>query len=370
MRVPGGRKTWIIAAVLTVVAVWIASGALFRDDPEPRTPAEREPALTLVAVRQSQAQPVERILVLQGDLQPEQVVVVRAETGGQVEQWHVPLGAAVEPGDLMAQLDPGERRSQLRQARARLNVTEQQLSATRQLVKEGFESKIRLETVRAEMEAAQAELAVIQEEIGRTRIRAPIAGRLDQRIAEQGDFVATGAEVARIINNNPLRAIVQVPQHSIGRLEVGQPARIAVHRHGRVEGRVAFVSTFADPGTRTFRIEVEVPNPDQRLPAGTSAEVEIPTEQVPAHRVSPAIIGLDDEGRVGVKTVGEDGRVQFHAVVVVRAEREGVWVAGLPERARIITVGQGFVRAGEQVAVRPEEALDGDGRAAAVETAQ
>jgi membrane fusion protein, multidrug efflux system len=362
MHVPGGKKAWMIIGVVALVAVWIASGALLRDGDRIDAPAETAERRTTVAVRQLEAQPVERVLVLHGDLQPEQVVVVRAETGGQVEQWHVLLGAAVEPGDLLAQLELGERRSRLRQAQARFNVAQQQFGATRQLVEEGYEPEIQLETTRAEMESAQADLSAIEEEINRTRIRAPIPGRVDQRLAERGDYVAAGGEVARIVNNNPLRATGQVPQHSIGRVEVGQPARVSVLQHGLVEGRVTFVSTLADPATRTFRIEVEVPNPDQKLAAGTSVEVEIPTEKVLAHLVSPAIIGLDDEGRVGVKTVDEDDRVRFHAIEVVRAERKGVWVAGLPARARIITVGQGFVREGEKVMAQPEDMLGINGQ--------
>ncbi|SDB53788.1 membrane fusion protein, multidrug efflux system [Desulfonatronum thiosulfatophilum] len=354
-KVLGGPKTWVIIGILALVIIWIASGVLLRDDEtkEEVRPAERR---TIVAVRQMQAQPVERLLVLHGDLQPEQVVMVRAETGGRIENWHVQLGAAVEAGDLLAQLELSERRAQLRQAQARLNVTERQLQATRQLVEDGFEAEIQLETAMAEMEAAQADLTAIEEEISRTRIEAPIAGSVDQRIAERGDFVSTGDEVARIVNNHPLRAMVQVPQHSIGRVRVGLPARVNVLRHGMVEGEVTFVSTLADPATRTFRIEVEVPNPGRDLPAGTSAEVEIPTEEVLAHQVSPAVIGLDDDGRIGVMTVDAEDRVQFHVIEVVRAGREGVWVTGLPDRARIITVGQGFVRAGEEVIARSEEA--------------
>lgn len=359
MHAPGGKRTrltiGVLVGVLVLVVAWIGSGVILREEraDEPETePVERR---TTVAVRLSEAQPVERLLVLQGDLQPEQVVRVRAQTNGEIEAWHVPLGAVVEPGDELARLDLDERLSQRRQAQARLNVAEHQLRATRQLVEEGYEPEIRLESAQAELEAAQADLTAIEEEINRTRIRSPIPGRVDQRIALQGDFVSIGGEVARIVNNDPLRAIVQVPQHSIDRVEVGLQARVNIFGHGLVEGRVTFVSSLADPATRTFRVEVKVPNPDQRLPAGTSAEVVIPTETVPAHKVSPAIIGLDDEGRVGVKTVDGENRVQFHVIAFVRAERDGVWVGGLPEQARIITVGHGFVRPGEVVIPEPEE---------------
>ncbi|RFA27944.1 efflux transporter periplasmic adaptor subunit [Alkalilimnicola ehrlichii] len=358
MRVPGGTRIWLIVGVLALVVIWIASGVLLRDGEPEAAAGPPEDQRTAVAVRVSQAEPVERLLVLQGDLRPEQVVLVRAETGGQVLAWQVPRGAAVSSGDLLAELELGERESQLRQAQAQVNVAEHQLRATRQLVEDGYEPEIQLDSALAELEAAQAQLAAIEEDIDRTRIRAPIPGRVNERIAERGDFVAAGGEVAQIVNNDPLRATVQVPQHSIDQVEVGQSARVNILRFGVVEGEVTFVSTFADPATRTFVVEVEIPNQDQILPAGTSAEVEIPTQAVPAHLVSPAIIGLDDEGRVGVKTVDDRGRVVFHPIEVVRAERQGLWVAGLPEEARIITVGQGFVRAGEDVIARAEEVLE------------
>ncbi|MFU8816286.1 MAG: efflux RND transporter periplasmic adaptor subunit [Pseudomonadales bacterium] len=353
------RKLWLIAGILALVALWIASGVVLRDDaPDPRI-RQAPDGHFAVAVRMSRAQPVERVLVLQGDLQPDQVVLVRAETPGQVETWHVPRGGAVEREQLLAELELGERRSTLRQAQARLNVAEQQLRITQQLAEEGYEPDIQLQVRRAELQAAEADVDAIQQDIRRTRIRAPIPGRVDRRIADVGDYVAAGGEVAQIVNNDPLRATVQVPQQAIGRVALGQAARVTAVPHGQVAGEVTYVSTLADPATRTFRVEVEVPNPQRRLPAGTSVEVEIPTEEVLAHRVSPAILGLDDQGRVGVKTVDDSGRVAFYEIEPVRAEREGIWVAGLPERARIITVGQGFVTTGEQVLAHDERVLQG-----------
>ncbi len=350
-------KFWIIIGVLGLVALWLIVGTAFRDEEPTQATVEEEAGPTRVAVRQSKAQAVDRLLVLQGDLQPDQIVVLRAETGGQVLRWHVPRGAAVDAGELLVELEQGEREARLRQAEARLSAARQQLEATRKMVAEGYEPALQEELRQAEFEAAQAELAAIERELEHTRIRAPVAGRVDRRVVEQGDYVAPGGEVANIVDNDPLLATVQVPQHQIGRVSVGQPARVEVLRHGSAEGRVSFVSNLADPATRTFRVEVEVPNPESGLPAGTSAQVEIRTEMVPAHKVSPAILSLDDDGRVGVKTVTDDGRVDFHIIEPVRAERDGIWVAGLPERTHIITVGQGFVSAGEQVDPREEMAV-------------
>ncbi|MDZ7748441.1 MAG: hypothetical protein U5K43_06015 [Halofilum sp. (in: g-proteobacteria)] len=111
---------------------------------------------------------------------------------------------------------------------------------------------------------------------------------------------------------------------------------------------VVRVAPRAEEASRTFRVEVEVPNPDG-VPANTSAEIEIPVGEVRAHRLSPALLTLDGDGRLGVKTVGDDGRVAFVAVEIVRSDPQGVWVTGLPDEARVITVGGGFVTPGDDV---------------------
>jgi membrane fusion protein, multidrug efflux system len=142
-------------------------------------------------------------------------------------------------------------------------------------------------------------------DIERTRIRAPIAGILNQREAEVGDYVSVGAPVAEIIENDPLKAIAQVPQHSIYRVRPGDPARVEFNDAEIREGTIRHVSSRADTATRTFRIEIEVDNPGRDLPSGISVRVRIPVEKIMAHRISPALVTLDSEGRLGIKTVND-----------------------------------------------------------------
>ncbi|MDX1541801.1 MAG: hypothetical protein R3349_10410, partial [Geminicoccaceae bacterium] len=128
----------------------------------------------------------------------------------------------------------------------------------------------------------------------------------------------------------------------------------------RVDGRIRYIASQAEPTTRTFRIELEVPNPKGRLPAGVSAELSIATDEVPAHPVPASLLALDDDGRLGIKSVTGDDRVRFHEAEIVRADGDRLWLAGLPEELRLITVGQGFVRDGDPV--RPVD--DGSGETA------
>ncbi len=347
------RRPLIVLGVVILVVAWIASGMLMRDPLGP--PGTKGVGPMHVAVALSRAEPVERLLVLQGRVEPDQRVVVRAETAGQVDQWAVERGAVVAENDLLARLRMDDRGARLAQVVARVRGAESEYEATRRLFDEGHASRTALEARTAELEAARAEREAVELDIRNTRIVAPVAGVMNQRLAERGEFVGRGDPVAEIIDNDPLLAVVWVPQHQIGRVRTGQEAHVRFLDGRRAEGRVRFVSAVAEAGTQTFRTEIEVPNPDEGFPSGISAGVEIVTEVVPAHRLSPAVISLDDTGRVGVKAVEEDDRVAFHPVEVIRTERDGLWVTGLPPSLRVITVGQGFVTAGEKVVPRIED---------------
>ncbi|WP_024328085.1 efflux RND transporter periplasmic adaptor subunit [Thioalkalivibrio sp. AKL19] len=350
-RLRGQARLLVALGVVVLVVAWIASGMFGREADEPREAAEPRPMT--VAVTELEAEPVERLLVLQGRVEPDLRVMVRAETAGQVAEWTVARGATVAAEDLLAQLRMDDREARRRQAIARLRGAESEYEAAQRLHDQGHVSRTQLEAREAEREAARAELQAIELDIRNTRITAPVAGVVNQRLADRGEFVGRGDPVAEVVDNDPLLAVVHVAQHQIGRVETGQRARIRFLDGRRAEGEVRFVARVAEPGTQTFRVEIAVPNPEAALPSGISAGVEIPTATVLAHKLSPAWMGLDDEGRVGAKTVDDDDRVVFHGVEVIRAAADGVWVTGLPEHVRVITIGQGFVTAGERVQTQP-----------------
>jgi membrane fusion protein, multidrug efflux system len=347
------RSTLFILAVTALLAAWVASGVLTR---EPAAiEARDEPALLTVAVRHSRSSPVERLLTLQGEVLPDQQVTVRAETEGRLVETPVPLGEPVEAGTVIARIGIDDRQARLRRAEAAVRERETDHRGVAQLAREGFQAQLRVDTALAELEAARADLETIRLDIERTQLRAPIAGIVNRREAEVGDYVSVGSPVAEILENDPLKAIVEVPQHRIHQVRRGDAARVEFADGQVHEGILRHVSARADTATRTFRVEIEVPNPERTLPSGTSVQVRIPVEEVMAHRISPALVTLDPEGRLGIKTVDAANRVAFHEIDPMRADAAGLWVAGLPEEIRIITVGQGFANIGELVRVVAEE---------------
>lgn len=348
------RSSLTIAAVALLLAAWILSGVFSREPPRLEERAAAAPMT--VAVVASEAQTVERLLTLQGEVEADQRVTVRAETAGRIESLPVSLGQRVSAGEVIAQISLDDREARLRRAEAAVQGRESDYRAAQQLAREGFQAQLRVETALAELEAARAEREAMHLDLENTRVRAPIAGVINHRYAEVGDFLSRADPVAEVLENHPLRAVVQVPQHSVHRVRVGGVARVSFVDGDERDGEVSYISARADTATRTFRVEIRVPNADRALPSGVSVQVRIPVQQVLAHRISPALVALDDRGRLGVKTVDGDDRVAFHEIDVMRADADGIWVTGLPERARLITIGQGFVNAGEPVRVVDEGA--------------
>ena len=114
-------------------------------------------------------------------------------------------------------------------------------------------------------------------------------------------------------------------------------------------GIIRFISPVADPRTRTYRVELEIDNSDYRIRDGITAEIDFPLGKTRAHLVSPSVLTLNDAGVVGVRTVDESDTVRFKPVDILADETKGVWVGGLPERVRLIVVGQEFVVEGERI---------------------
>ncbi|MBS0001476.1 MAG: efflux RND transporter periplasmic adaptor subunit [Thioalkalivibrio sp.] len=348
------RSTLLIAGVALLLVLWIASGVVGREPPV--IEARQESPVPTVAVRVSKAEPIRRLVTLQGEVLPDQQVTVRAETEGGLVETPVPLGESVVAGTVIARIAMDDRKARLRRAEAAVQGREADFRAAEELAEKGYQAQLQVDSARAELEAARAELESVRLDIEHTRVKAPIAGVLNHRSAEVGDYLSVGAAVAQIVENNPLKAVVQVPQHSIHRIQPGQMANLEFGNGLVREGTIRHVSARADTQTRTFRVEIEVPNPERILPSGISVQVRIPVEEVMAHRISPALVTLDPDGRLGIKILENADRVAFHPIDPVRADSDGLWVDELPETVRIITVGQGFVNEGDRVQSRPEDA--------------
>ena len=376
----------------------VAGGDAAADEAAAEAPAEGEVALAepvgiSVVATHSTAQEIENAVVLRGRTEAARQVVVASETSGLVVSEPLRKGAIVAEGDLLCELDPGTRAADLQEAEARLaeaqgrvpeaeagvaeaesrvREAEINVNAARQLSEGGFASETRLVSAEASYEAAvaglsraragvisaqagidaaEASVASAAADIDRLRIRAPFDGLLETDTAELGALMQPGAACATIIQLDPIKLVGFVPEAELDLIETGARAGARLTSGQEVAGTVSFLSRSGDETTRTFRLEITVPNPDLAIRDGQTADILVEAEGQSAHLVPQSALTLDDDGTLGLRTVAEDGTARFAPVTLLRDTPRGVFVGGLPETVDIILVGQEYVIDG--VPVRP-----------------
>jgi len=340
------------------IGFWMSSGTVViggKGESENSTPppaARQEQvgdAPFRVKVQKFDALDRQAVLEVRGRTEAEAKVAVRAETADMVVDLPAREGSYVQAGDVLCVLKKGTRQASILEAKALLAQATLDHEAATKLVTKGFTAETRVAGLKAALDAAKARLEEAELELDRTVVRAPIDGVIQSPMADVGSRLKTGDVCATIVNTDPMIAIGQVSEVNIGQLSLGMPARVQLIDGKVLEGKVRYISPAADPDTRTFRIEVELPNAKGEARDGTTALTLLPLPTEKAHKITPAILTLDDAGRVGVRTVDPNNRAAFMAVKVLGGETDGVWVSGLPDTVNVIVVGQDYVSDGELV---------------------
>jgi multidrug efflux system membrane fusion protein len=200
-------------------------------------------------------------------------------------------------------------------------------------------------------------LAGAEKELERLEIKASFAGLLESDTAELGSLLQPGGLCATVIQLDPIKLVGYAPEAQVGRIEVGALAGARLSDGRELRGRVTFLSRRADDTTRTFRLEIEVPNADLSVRDGQTAELLIASDGAKAHLLPQSTLTLNDDGVLGVRLVGDGNLTVFAPVQLLRDTVQGVWITGLPDAADVITVGQEYVVEGVEVAPSFQEPM-------------
>ena len=163
-----------------------------------------------------------------------------------------------------------------------------------------------------------------------------------------------GELCATIIQLDPIKLVGYVPEAEVNKVALGAKAQARMVSGDNVIGEVTFLSRSADPETRTFRVEITVPNGDLKIRDGQTAEILIASDGTQAHLLPASAMTLDDTGALGVRVVNED-RAGFAPISILRDTPDGIWVSGLREAEDIIIVGQEYVIDGVRIDVTYRE---------------
>ena len=374
----------------------------------PEQPANAAPRVSAVAVANAQ---IRQSIRASGISEPKTIFTISAEIGGTITKVPVREGSAVEKGDVLVVMDTGTLPSRIAAAKAEiaaaeaalttaktlaggtyeeeraaamanLEVATQRLEIGKKLVAKNFSAPVDLAQLKANFETARMTLAridleknyraqldisqnearfagaksslvVLENQLAKSLIKAPISGWLETVNVDEGEQMTAGAVAATILNMDELSIIVAVPQTNIAQVDIGKPVSIDVAGIGRRMGKVSRIASISTSTTRTFDVEITVPNPDRMLRAGMTVEADIDVGYQPAFGMSPAHLSVASDGSLTAK-IDEAGVVRVKPVELVRSGVEQVFVSGLANGDRLLTFGQAFVEAGDPVRVLME----------------
>jgi len=381
-------------AAAVLIVFFTACGRRAAEAPEP---------VATVQVREAARMERAEVVRVGGNVEAYESSEVGFQLAGRIRRVLVEEGQVVSQGQLLAELDPadyrlgaeiaegeaaaaramadkaraGARRQELEQARAAYEQAEDEYrrmkilferkslapndfkkiethwQVAKQRYEEALEGARREDREAAEAKARQAEANVRlnRKRVEDTQLRAPIAGVVARRLADTGEMIAAGMPVVALMKLHPARVRVGVPEAEIGKVRIGQRARVRVPSLGGREfpAKVELVGFAAEPQSRTFPVRLLAPNPALELRAGMIAEAEIDTDARVAVRTVPAeAVWRDPQGLTHVFVYSpQSGRVHARRVRTGRGAGLEVEIAeGLNDGDLVVVGGQHKVKDG------------------------
>src|SRR5215831_11901190 len=290
-----------------------------------------------------------------GIVQANATVDVAFQVPGKVVTIGPDEGQSVHAGQPIASVDPTEYRLAVEQAAAQSDRAAHDRDRNQPLLASGGIAPAEMEhlEIGARQSAAAADLA--KKHLSDTKLEAPISGVVSRRAVEVGATVAAGQAVYTIVALDPVRVRVGVPEADVGHVTEGAAATVRIPAlDTSFAGRVSLIGVAADPATRSYTVEISVPNPARKLRAGMVAEATIKTRESTSAMMVPAPAVLHDGGVNGTTIVyvldHDAARVHARRVTTGAAHGDSLEItSGVAAGDRIVVAGQQRLREGARV---------------------
>lgn len=388
------NKTWLILFPLLLFAGligWQVTDRLQETDVAKKKAASRPIPVEVADIRIGD---IELRRAFSGTLQAYTEFVVAPKVSGRIERIEVDLADIVTRGQVVAQLDNDEYEQAVRQAEADLavaranlaeaesllKIAERELQRIERLRQKGVSSESQrdtakadelakaahVEVTRAQVIRAQAELETARIRLGYARVSADWGSGSEQRVVaeryvDEGETVSANAQLLRIVELDPMKAVFFVTERDYARLQPGQRASLTTDAYPgeTFDAGIVRISPVFRENTRQARVELKVDNPDLRLKPGLFVRVEVVLERAESVAIVPEQALAKREGQDGVFVVDAEGsQVNWRPVTLGIRHAQQVGIAGEGLRGRVVVLGQQLLDDGSAVAIADDAKAD------------
>ncbi len=345
------RLRWLGLGVVFLVVLVALGGCR---GSESRAEAEKEPntvKVIKVDVAEVVPGPIRDVLVLPGETEAWQDVLVAADKDGRVEWIGPKEGDVVKKGQLLARIDVSALKTIITRSEASAELTKDLYERRKTLFDRGIVHKEALERARTDKALAESDLVKAKVEYDRGFPHSPISGMVNYLHVDEGEFVNRGQAMVDLVNVDKIKIHVNVPELDVRYLKKGQEVMVGIDAFPdrRMRGKVDFVSFKADPATKTFRVRVLIENPNHDIRPGMIARVIFLRRMIP-DALSAPLFAILDKGGERLLFVEKDGIAHARTVSIGVIEGDRVQITdGLRPGDRLIVTGQRDVEEGMKV---------------------
>lgn len=320
--------------------------------------------LPLVTTLTAKAEKFDHFLELQGDVKTKQNVLIYPEMGGTLQRVHVKEGQRVSKGQLLASIDDGGMSSQVSQLKTQAELAKTTYERQKRLWEQKIGSEIQFLQAKSSYEATENAVKQAQSQLGKSTIRAPFSGIIDDVIKDQGTVVAPGpgSEVFRIVNLSDMYITVDVPENNLSGISKGKEAKVYFPVLGdTIISKIRQTGNFINPSNRAFSVEIPVPNKKGNIKPNLSARVSLNDySNESAILVPQGIISenADGEQYVYVAVESNNNKAVAKRRIIQTGKTQGSYVealSGIVDGDLLIKEGARTVKEGQNVQILNSE---------------
>ncbi len=319
-------------------------------------PQEKIPLITTILAEE---QVFNHYIELQGNVSTKKNLVIYPEYSGVLSRVYVTEGQKVSKGQLLARIDDGGLSQQLAQLQIQADLAQTTYERQQRLWEQNIGSEIQFLQAKSSFEAQQRAIGQLQEQIGKTQVRAPFSGTIDDVITEQGSVVAPGqSPLFRIVNLDDMYIETDVPEGYVQTVVNGKEVQVEFPILGTsVMTEVRQAGNFINPANRTFKIEIGIPNKDQMVKPNLTAKLRINDyTNENAILIPLSIISENAEGRQYIYTVSDrsDNKGIAKRTFIETGKTQGDFIeilSGVSDGDEIIQEGARSVKDNQEVKI-------------------
>jgi len=344
---------WSVAGALVVAAVVVVGLLMARNgtgEGKKKNDKEAPPAAP-VEVAEVRRGSITTFLVTTTTLEARNAAVLVARRQGEVRAVEAEEGDWVRQGEVLARLDDTEARLAVERNEVAAQIAKREVERGRQLKERDYISDKDLDDLELRARNATVALDEATYNLSQTRIVASFPGRVTARMINLGETVTPGRECFRVEDFDPLLARLYFPERELARVRPGQPALLKLDAlPGReFEARVSLVNPVVDRANGTFKVTLEVRDPDRVLRPGNFVEVRLRTGRFENSIVLPRRAMVSEDGEDFVFVAHGDTVARVSVQIGAISGDTAQIVAGLAEGDSVVTVGQGGLKQGARI---------------------